>query len=780
MSQALRWLWGLAPLALLWGAGNVVLDDAIQQDVGRRAVASAVTAAGEAPGVRPITARVIGRDVAISGEALSADGAAKAMAQLNSEFGIRRALGGLSQVVAQRPYSWSATRQGDAVTLSGFVPDEATAAATLAAAKAAAPGLRAIDRQELAFGAPTGFAAMAQAMLAELPKLASGKVALDDTRFCIEGSAETPDAFLALKSSFERLPRGEFKPVDCPLEPPAMTPYLWGAEKRADGSVAMSGYYQPGEMRARVLEVMRRRFPEPVRIIDETKPALGAQPSFIAAVTRATNDLARLRSGRVALNGTTYTVTGEGPDSFEACEALRLQIAQLDGPDSIAQASIACPPAPPPVPVIPALPELPPVVVPIEPVAPPAPVLASPTSSVPGPAPAPGPAPVADTRVAPPAAPVTLAWRAEKTAQGLVVTGAVPDEATRQAMRAAAADLAKAGAFDDRMETEPNLAKPADYPAATRFAFELLGHMTKGVVSIAGTGLSLAGEAAGEAGWRAIEAAMARSPLPGGLQHIPQAGAPAVIVRPYDLSISADASGVAISGYLPDVASRDALQALVDGSKLHAKLDDTIRIVPGAPAGFAAAARNALTDLLRLDMGSASITDKGVAIRGLTCRDLIKNEVETSAREADASLKVDTVIGLRQTGCVIDPPATCQNDLDTLTKQNTVLFAQGTSVVSLDPATERVIGEAFAILKQCPASRITIEGHANRDGEARGFDNRDLSLRRALRVRDELVRRGIEAGQLGVAGFGMTRPLVPYGAPDARVMNRRVQFTVVK
>ena len=174
MAQPLRWLWGLGPLALLWGAGNLFLADSIQQDVGHRAIAAATAVAGEAPGARPITARVVGRDVTISGEALTADGATRAIALLNSEFGVRRALGGLSQVVARKPYSWSATRQDEVVTLSGFVPDEATAKANVAAAAAAAPGLRVEDRQELAFGAPEGFQAMAKAVLAELPKLASG------------------------------------------------------------------------------------------------------------------------------------------------------------------------------------------------------------------------------------------------------------------------------------------------------------------------------------------------------------------------------------------------------------------------------------------------------------------------------------------------------------------------------------------------------------------------------------------------------------------------------
>ena len=123
MSQPTRWLWGVVPLALLWGTGNFVQDDAIQRDVAVRAERAVQAGAGAAPGAKPVTAQVEGRDVTIGGEVISADGAAKAMTQLRSEFGVRRALGGLSQVVAQKPYSWFVSRLPNVVTIGGFVPD---------------------------------------------------------------------------------------------------------------------------------------------------------------------------------------------------------------------------------------------------------------------------------------------------------------------------------------------------------------------------------------------------------------------------------------------------------------------------------------------------------------------------------------------------------------------------------------------------------------------------------------------------------------------------------
>lgn len=784
MAQPGRWLWGLVPLALLWGAGNLFLGEAIERDVGRRAVEAAASVAGEAPGARPIAAQIDGRDVTISGEALSADGAARAIARLRSEFGVRRALGGLSQVVAQRPYSWQASRQDNVVALSGFVPDEAGAIANVAAAGTALPGVRVDDRQRLAFGAPPGFQAMTQAVLAQLPKLSSGKIALDDTRFCIEGTASTPDDFLALQAATAALARDGFQAVPCALEPPVVTPYRLGIEHPTADQLRLTGFYPTEAVRQQILALLRHSFPGPISIEDAMKPAAGAPVAFLAKVTRAIADLARLRQGSAELTGDAYTLTGDGPASFQACQALRLQIAQGDGPDSVAQASIACPPEPPPMPPLPDIPEprflpseLPsaptPPGAPAEARAPPAPSaapVAPPASVTPSVTPAPPPSPPA----------VALAWSAAIGENGITLKGLVRDAPAREALLALARGLAASGTVSDQLTLEPNLRTEPDYGAATGFALELLGKLKRGSVTLAGSVLALSGEVADGRAWRELDAALRRQPLPAGLS-ISGGALAMVALRPYVVSLAADRTGITLTGYLPDAQTRDALLALVEASPLKGRLTDETQILPGAPAGFAAAARMAATNLLRLDFGSASVADDLVTLRGLTCRELIKSEVETSASSGlPPGYRVDAAIGLRQTGCVVDPPATCQNDLDELTKRNTVLFAQGTTVVTLDPATERVIGEAAAILKQCPDARITIEGHANSDGERGGFNNLDLSARRALRVRDELVRRGIDQARLETRGFGVERPLVPHGSVEAKPMNRRVQFTVAK
>ncbi|WP_306225674.1 OmpA family protein [Bosea beijingensis] len=785
MSQPARWLWGLIPLGLLWGAGNLALDAAIERDVGLRAEQAVAAAAGTTPGARPVVAQVDGRDVTIGGEVLSSDGASKAMARLHGEFGVRRTLGGLSQVVAQKPYSWFASRQAESVTLGGFVPDLDTAAANMAVASAALPGLRIDDRQTVAFGAPEGFAAMAVAMLAELPKLASGRVALDDGRFCIEGKAASPDSFLALEAALAQAERPGFRAVQCDLEPPTVAPYRWSAEQEAGGGVVLHGFYPGQDARRQILAAARQALGAGTALRDEMKPALGAPSAFLAKVARAVGDLARLRQGKVELNGDTYTIAGKGPDTYEACQALRLQIAQMDGPDSVAQAAIECPPAPPPVPVVVPIPDVPGLILhDVLPAQPKADGSAASPASGPAPAPAapqdtppaaPPGAPVVTPR---PAAPVPLEWRAIRGTDGLRLDGTLPDAAARIEFLGMARGRFGETPVEDRMTVEPALRAEIDLRAAVAFALDALSKLKAGSVTIREKAFAITGEAADAASLTALRDLLAGG-APAGLT---LAATPDnVVVRPYSLSLSADRTGLRLSGYLPDRATQAALRALVADSPLKDRFEDATTLVPRAPTGFAEAARAVLADLLRLDLGSATIVDDQVTLRGLTCRDLIKSEIETSAATGlPQGFKVDAAVSLRQTGCVVDPPASCQNDLDGLTKRNTVLFGQGTSVVELDATTERVIGEAAAILQKCPGSPVVIEGHANRDGERRGFDNMDLSLRRALRVRDELARRGIEPGQLAVKGYGSTRPLVPHEAPEARAMNRRVQFTVAK
>jgi len=75
-----------------------------------------------------------------------------------------------------------------------------------------------------------------------------------------------------------------------------------------------------------------------------------------------------------------------------------------------------------------------------------------------------------------------------------------------------------------------------------------------------------------------------------------------------------------------------------------------------------------------------------------------------------------------------------------------------------------------------PAPEIVVIGHTDRVGPVPYNDT--LSLRRAERVRDELVKVGIATERIRVEGRGEREPLVPTADEVAEPRNRRVEISV--
>ncbi|MCO4054136.1 MAG: hypothetical protein HEQ16_08810 [Bosea sp.] len=134
MFQPARWWWGLFPLALLWVVAVWQKSGPIADQLARGAEASALAAAGATPGLAPFRAAVVGRDVSIAGDLADMGLQPSALKAAEAFSGVRRVEGAFRPAQPQRPYGWSVERAGNTVTLSGFVPDDATRAATLAAA----------------------------------------------------------------------------------------------------------------------------------------------------------------------------------------------------------------------------------------------------------------------------------------------------------------------------------------------------------------------------------------------------------------------------------------------------------------------------------------------------------------------------------------------------------------------------------------------------------------------------------------------------------------------
>jgi outer membrane protein OmpA-like peptidoglycan-associated protein len=94
----------------------------------------------------------------------------------------------------------------------------------------------------------------------------------------------------------------------------------------------------------------------------------------------------------------------------------------------------------------------------------------------------------------------------------------------------------------------------------------------------------------------------------------------------------------------------------------------------------------------------------------------------------------------------------------------------------LTPDSQQTIQQVFAEIARRPAPEIVVIGHTDRLGSTTSNDA--LSVRRAKKVRDDLVARGIPADRIEIAGRGDREPLVAAAPRVAEPRNRRVEISI--
>jgi outer membrane protein OmpA-like peptidoglycan-associated protein len=75
-----------------------------------------------------------------------------------------------------------------------------------------------------------------------------------------------------------------------------------------------------------------------------------------------------------------------------------------------------------------------------------------------------------------------------------------------------------------------------------------------------------------------------------------------------------------------------------------------------------------------------------------------------------------------------------------------------------------------------PELTFRIEGHTDNVGS--DLTNNELSLRRAISVRDYLISLGVPASSIEVEGYGPYRPVADNATNDGRARNRRVEIVI--
>ncbi|MDQ1154825.1 OmpA family protein [Brevundimonas sp. SORGH_AS_0993] len=115
-----------------------------------------------------------------------------------------------------------------------------------------------------------------------------------------------------------------------------------------------------------------------------------------------------------------------------------------------------------------------------------------------------------------------------------------------------------------------------------------------------------------------------------------------------------------------------------------------------------------------------------------------------------------------------------QGDSLILRMPSDVTFATNQS--SVDPRFMPVLDDVAQVLQQYDQSTIDVIGHTDSSGG--DAINQPLSERRASSVASELVRRGVLAQRIYVAGESARNPIASNATPEGKAQNRRVEILI--
>jgi len=114
---------------------------------------------------------------------------------------------------------------------------------------------------------------------------------------------------------------------------------------------------------------------------------------------------------------------------------------------------------------------------------------------------------------------------------------------------------------------------------------------------------------------------------------------------------------------------------------------------------------------------------------------------------------------------------------DRIVIREAIFFEEGSAV--LMRRSDAVLDAVQQVLSENPdIDHLLVQGHTNANG-GKAY-NRRLSNARAAAVVDWLADHGVDPDQLVSKGYGFDQPLIPHDADDAVVVNRRVEFLVLR
>lgn len=249
--------------------------------------------------------------------------------------------------------------------------------------------------------------------------------------------------------------------------------------------------------------------------------------------------------------------------------------------------------------------------------------------------------------------------------------------------------------------------------------------------------------------------------------------------RPEFSAELADTGKVTLSGRVPDVRTRDAVQNFAqsrfgkDNVFLTVRLDDTL------PQGWAVRVLASVEALDELNSGSVQVQDDRLAIKGVSGKPdasgsvaRIFSEKLGTAGKFDIAVrydkKLDALLGL-------PTPAECVENLNAVLAAKKISFEPGSATIAIE--AKGTLDKLASAMKNCTDYPMEVGGHT--DAQGREEMNLQLSQSRAQSVINALMERRVLTGQLTAKGYGEAVPIGDNQTEAGREANRRIEITLL-
>lgn len=211
------------------------------------------------------------------------------------------------------PYTFGVAKAADgAISLSGFAPNAGARDALFAAAQKLGTASGSLG---LADGLPdsVNLTAVGAYFYDVLANLKSGSAKLTDTVISVSGEAIDVAAYEKVKALLAAAPSGVGSVTQDIKPPPAVKPYVWSAERTAQG-VTLAGLIPSEAARGTILDAAKRIFGAGT-VTDQMKLAFGAPDGFLDVVKIGLEQLGKLKAGKFSMSDAALRFDGEGADA---------------------------------------------------------------------------------------------------------------------------------------------------------------------------------------------------------------------------------------------------------------------------------------------------------------------------------------------------------------------------------------------------------------------------------------------------------------------------------